>query len=167
VGKEYEVVFRSREEKVSRSSLEQLILHLNNYQMSTYEVVMSIRKWQQELTELGYQGLVQFIYKHQDYLEKIENDSEDILTEYHQFFECNPFLIFRKEHEINDYGLIYQQLKFPPQFANKIVKALEIIDNHHADCERNRLMGAYRQQSIKKTIKKAENLRGLYGRYAP
>ena len=74
--------------------------------------------------ELGYDGFVQFLYHHEDYLDRMLKDSTAVTDNYEQFFEKNMFLIFKKDHQFTQYSLVYDNLKFHPDFAVKIEQAL-------------------------------------------
>ena len=70
--------------------------------------------------EQGYQGPIQFIHQHQDYLLTILSDTQQICNDYTALFENNPFLIFKKVHQHSEYALVYQNVKFGAEFAQKV-----------------------------------------------
>jgi hypothetical protein len=49
-----------------------------------------------ELMSLGFEGIIQFLYKNEDYLEEIAEKTMPILNQYQEIFEFNPFFILRK-----------------------------------------------------------------------
>ena len=143
----------------------ELINHLKIYQRVTYQVVVGIYEWQNELYEQGYQGPIQFIQQHQDYLLTILSDTQEITTDFTTLFENNPFLILKKAHEHSEYALVYQNVKFGAEFAQKVEQALEILSDHSAAMERHRILGNFKQIGSRKRIQKSESLHKIYCNY--
>ena len=83
-----------------KTQLMELINHLRMYRKVTLQLVYMIASWQQEVLECGYRdGIVQFLYRQEDYLMKINTDTADILNDYQSLFQNNPFLLMKKAHE--------------------------------------------------------------------
>lgn len=67
-----------------------------------------------ELLSLGFEGIIQFLYNNEDYLEEIAEKTVPVLTEYHDIFEFNPFFILRKEKASSQHVLVNDYLKISP-----------------------------------------------------
>jgi hypothetical protein len=73
------LIFESRPaERQDNRTLVELINHIRLYQKLTYQVISSIDEWEQELFRLGYNAPIQFLYRHEDYLQKITKDTDDL-----------------------------------------------------------------------------------------
>lgn len=69
------MIFQSSKQEPTNRALIELINHIKMYQKVTYQVVHSIYSWEIELVKQGYTNPIQFLYQHQDYLQKIMKDT--------------------------------------------------------------------------------------------
>lgn len=121
----YDLIFQSRGvEKKDNRTLVELINHIRMYQKVTYQVIVSIHRWEANLINEGYNGPIQFIYRHLDYLQKILKDTAEIIDNHPTLFEKNAFLIMKKEHQTSQFAIVYQNLKISPDFEGKVNEAL-------------------------------------------
>lgn len=67
-----------------------------------------------ELMSLGFEGMIQFLFNNEDYLEEITDKTAHILREYQDIFEFNPFFILRKEKASSQHVLVKDYLNISP-----------------------------------------------------